>query len=156
MTVHEPKMYFPRTLTRVSESLLGQASILLDDYVFLQQVFYKERLSGHYGIAVYILSNFLSSFPFVAVMSIATGAITYYMVKFRPEFSHFLYICLDLTSSIAVVESSMMIIASLVPNFLMGLILGAGYIVRNLNFIIHDEPLLLQLKRQLFFFFLSN
>jgi hypothetical protein len=93
------------------------------------QVFYKERLNGYYGISVYILSNFLSSFPFVAVMSFATGSITYYMVKFRSEFSHLLYICLDLLGCIAVVESSMMIIAALVPNFLMGLIIGAGYIV---------------------------
>ncbi|XP_061359630.1 ABC transporter G family member 15-like [Gastrolobium bilobum] len=92
------------------------------------KVFYKERLNGYYGIAVYILSNFLSSFPFVAVMSIASATITYYMVKFRPEFSHLLYICLDLIGCIAVVESSMMIIASLVPNFLMGVIIGAGYI----------------------------
>ncbi|KAG6629905.1 hypothetical protein I3843_14G118000 [Carya illinoinensis] len=97
---------------------------------FLEEmkVFYRERLNGHYGIAVYILSNFLSSLPFVAVMSIATAAITYYMVKFRPEFSPFVFICLDLISSIAVIESTMMIIASLVPNFLMGVIVGAGYI----------------------------
>ncbi|XP_052115539.1 ABC transporter G family member 15-like isoform X2 [Arachis duranensis] len=92
------------------------------------KVFYKERLNGYYGISVYILSNFLSSFPFVSMMSIATATITYYMVKFRPEFSHLCYITLDLIGCIAVVESSMMIIASLVPNFLMGVIIGAGYI----------------------------
>ncbi|KAK7260633.1 hypothetical protein RIF29_26852 [Crotalaria pallida] len=46
----------------------------------------------------------------------------------RPEFSHLLYICLDLMGCIAIVESSVMIIASLVPNFLLGLIIGAGYI----------------------------
>jgi len=86
-------------------------------------------MSGYYGVGVYILSNFLSSFPFLAVMSTATGAITYYMVSSRQEFSHFLYITLDLMGCIAVVESSMMIIASLVPNFLMGLTIGAGYIV---------------------------
>jgi len=74
-------------------------------------------------------------------MSIATGTITYYMVKFRPEFSNFVYFCLDLISSIAVVESSMMIIASLVPNFLMGIIVGAGYLVRKQNFIIHTKSL---------------
>uniref|UniRef100_A0A2N9GNN0 ABC transporter domain-containing protein n=1 Tax=Fagus sylvatica TaxID=28930 RepID=A0A2N9GNN0_FAGSY len=97
---------------------------------FLEEmkVFYRERLNGHYGISVYILSNFLSSFPYVAVMSIATTTITYYMVKFRPEFSHFVYLSLDLISTILVVESTMMIIASLVPNFLMGLIIGAGCI----------------------------
>ncbi|CAI8617150.1 unnamed protein product [Vicia faba] len=92
------------------------------------KVFNKERLNGYYGIAAYVLSNFLSSFPFVAVMSFATGTITYNMVKFRPGFSHLLYICLDLLGCIAIVESSMMIIAALVPNFLMGLIIGAGYI----------------------------
>ncbi|KAG6679242.1 hypothetical protein I3842_14G120300 [Carya illinoinensis] len=97
---------------------------------FLEEmkVFYRERLNGHYGIAVYILSNFLSSLPFVAVMSIATAAITYYMVKSRPAFSPFVFVCLDLISSIAVIESTMMIIASLVPNFLMGVMVGAGYI----------------------------
>ncbi|KAF8009227.1 hypothetical protein BT93_J0271 [Corymbia citriodora subsp. variegata] len=97
---------------------------------FLEEmkVFHHERLNRHYGIAVYILANFLSSFPFVVVMSFASGTITYYMVKFRSEFSPCLYVCLDLFSSIAVVESCMMIIASLVPNFLMGIILGAGYL----------------------------
>ncbi|KDP22114.1 hypothetical protein JCGZ_25945 [Jatropha curcas] len=92
------------------------------------KVFYKERLNGHYGVGVYILSNFLSSFPYLSVMSIATASITFYMGKFRPEFSHFVYNCVDLTTSIATVESCMMTIASLVPNFLMGLIVGAGYI----------------------------
>uniref|UniRef100_A0A2N9GIX3 ABC transporter domain-containing protein n=1 Tax=Fagus sylvatica TaxID=28930 RepID=A0A2N9GIX3_FAGSY len=118
---------------------------------FLEEmkVFYRERLNGHYGISVYILSNFLSSFPYVAVMSIATTTITYYMVKFRPEFSHFVYLSLDLISTILVVESTMMIIASLVPNFLMGLIIGAGCIVRKLFFIIHAKLLPLQLNTNL-------
>ncbi|KAJ8770944.1 hypothetical protein K2173_022116 [Erythroxylum novogranatense] len=92
------------------------------------KVFHKERLNQHYGIGLYVLSNFLSSFPYLTVMSIATASIVYYMVKFRSEFSHFLYISLDLISAIAAVESCMMTIASLVPNFLMGVIIGAGYI----------------------------
>ncbi|XVE59976.1 hypothetical protein DITRI_Ditri05aG0089600 [Diplodiscus trichospermus] len=92
------------------------------------KVFYRERRNGHYGVAVYILSNFLSSFPFLTLMSLATASITYYMVKFRPGISHFTYASLDLISSIATVESCMMMIASLVPNFMMGVIIGAGYI----------------------------
>ncbi|XWS73578.1 hypothetical protein CRYUN_Cryun02cG0141100 [Craigia yunnanensis] len=92
------------------------------------KVFYRERRNGHYGVAIYILSNFLSSFPFLTVMSLATASITYYMVKFRPGISHFMYVSLDLISSIATVESCMMMIASLVPNFMMGVIIGAGYI----------------------------
>lgn len=80
---------------------------------------------------MFILSNFLSSFPFLAVMSIATASITYYMVEFHSQFPRFVFMCLDLLSAIAAVESSMMIIASLVPNYLMGVIVGAGYLVRT-------------------------
>jgi hypothetical protein len=79
-------------------------------------------------------------------MSLSTGTITYYMVKFRPGFSNFAYFWLLLLSSVAVVESSMMIITPFVPNFLMGLIVGAGYLVRKLNFTIHAKLLLLQLN----------
>ncbi|OAY48497.1 ABC transporter G family member 15 isoform X2 [Manihot esculenta] len=92
------------------------------------KVFSKERLNGHYGVGLYILSNSLASFPYLTVMSVATASIIFYMVKFRPEFSHLVYACLDLMASIAAVESSMMTIASLVPNFLMGVIIGAGYV----------------------------
>ncbi|KAG6761006.1 hypothetical protein POTOM_034195 [Populus tomentosa] len=92
------------------------------------KVFYKERLGGYYGVAVYVLSNFLSSFPYLTVMSLGTSSITYYMVKFRPEFSNFLYVFFDLLSSIATVESCMMTIASLVPNYLMGFVIGSAYI----------------------------
>ncbi|KAK3026356.1 hypothetical protein RJ639_042653 [Escallonia herrerae] len=92
------------------------------------KIFHRERLNGHYGVGVFALSNFLSSFPFLAVMSLGTATVTYNMVKFRPGFSHFIYTYLDLLSSIAVVESCMMVVASLVPNFLMGIIAGAGVI----------------------------
>ncbi|KAK4780659.1 hypothetical protein SAY87_016765 [Trapa incisa] len=92
------------------------------------KIFYRERLNGHYGVAVYTIANFLSASPFLAMMSLATSAITNYMVKYRPGISHFMYIWLDLFGSIAVVESSMMVIAALVPNFMMGVILGAGYV----------------------------
>lgn len=95
----------------------------------LVQVFYRERLSGYYGVVVYILSNFLSSFPFLAAIGAITGTITWYMVKFRPEFSHYVFYCLSLYGCISVVESCMMVVASLVPNFLMGLVTGAGIIV---------------------------
>uniref|UniRef100_A0A2P2IVD7 ABC-2 type transporter transmembrane domain-containing protein n=1 Tax=Rhizophora mucronata TaxID=61149 RepID=A0A2P2IVD7_RHIMU len=71
-------------------------------------------------------------------MSVASASIAYYMVKFQPGFSHFAYICLDLLCGIAAVESSMMTIASLVPNFLMGVIIGAGYIVWiNISYCFH-------------------
>lgn len=80
---------------------------------------------------MFILSNYLSSFPFLVAIAVSTGTITYYMVKFRPEFSHYVYYSLNLYASISVIESLMMVVASLVPNFLMGIITGAGVIVRT-------------------------
>lgn len=93
-------------------------------------MFSRERLNGHYGVAVYTVSNLLSSLPFIILMCLSTSSITIYMVRFQSGGSHFFYNCLDLICAITTVESCMMMIASVVPNFLMGVMLGAGYIVR--------------------------
>ncbi|XP_074583480.1 ABC transporter G family member 12-like [Curcuma longa] len=92
------------------------------------KVFERERRNGHYGVAVFTLSNFLSSAPFLAVIALSSASITYYMVKFRTGFSHFAFYTLTLYGGIADIESLMMIVASLVPNYLMGIITGAGLI----------------------------
>ncbi|XP_015698945.2 ABC transporter G family member 12-like [Oryza brachyantha] len=92
------------------------------------RMFTLERQNGHYGVAAYIISNFLSSMPFLLAVSWASSSITYWMVKFRPGFSYFAFFALNLYGGVSVIESLMMIISALVPNFLMGLILGAGVI----------------------------
>ncbi|GAB4835246.1 ABC transporter G member 12 [Ancistrocladus abbreviatus] len=92
------------------------------------KVFDRERLGGYYGVGVYILSNFLSSFPFLVGITLASSSICYFMVKFQQQYSHFIYFCLMLFGCISVVESCMMVVASLVSNYLMGLITGAGII----------------------------
>ncbi|GAB2246124.1 hypothetical protein Droror1_Dr00001617 [Drosera rotundifolia] len=91
------------------------------------KVFDREWLSGYYGVSVYIVSNFLSSFPFLVAVSFASAAICFYMVN-RAEFSRFTYYSLILFGCISVVESCMMVVASLVSNYLMGIITGAGVI----------------------------
>ncbi|GLT51027.1 hypothetical protein SLA2020_244740 [Shorea laevis] len=95
-------------------------------FVEEMKVFYKERLNGYYGVAVYILSNFFSSFPFLVAIGLISGTITFFMVKFRTGFSHYAFFCLNIFFCIAVVESLMMVVASLVPNYLMGIVTGAG------------------------------
>ncbi|XP_011090129.1 ABC transporter G family member 15 isoform X1 [Sesamum indicum] len=89
------------------------------------KVFSRERLNGYYGVSVFILANFMSSFPFLVAITAITGTITFYMV-FRAGFSRYIFFCLNIFGCIAMVESVMMIVASLVPNFLMGIITGAG------------------------------
>jgi len=53
------------------------------------------------------------------------------MVKFRPGFIHYVFFTLNVYGCISVIESIMMVVGSLVPNFLMGLTIGAGFIVRT-------------------------
>lgn len=115
--------------TAIFECFCGEFWNILDwYYISFLQVFTKERLNGHYGVAAFVLANFLSSFPFLVAVSLITGTITYYMV-FRARFFRYVFFCLNLFGCIAVVESCMMIVASLVPNFLMGIITGAGVLV---------------------------
>ncbi|KAK9169813.1 hypothetical protein Syun_001953 [Stephania yunnanensis] len=90
------------------------------------KVFTRERRNGYYGVPAFILSNFFSSLPFLIAVAFASGTITHFMVGFQPGFSRYLYSCLSILSCIAFVESCMMIVASLVPNYLMGIITGAG------------------------------
>ncbi|XP_057991605.1 ABC transporter G family member 1 isoform X2 [Hevea brasiliensis] len=54
------------------------------------------------------------------------GAITYCLVGLQQGSEHFIYFALILFACMMLVESLMLIVASIVPNFLMGLITGAG------------------------------
>ncbi|XP_048225751.1 ABC transporter G family member 15 isoform X2 [Ricinus communis] len=89
----------------------------------------RERSNGHYGEAVFVLSNFISSFPYLILISILSGTAIYFMVKFRSGFSHYAFFCMNLFCCVSVIESCMMVVASLVPNVLMGIGTGTGAIV---------------------------
>ncbi|BFG36872.1 hypothetical protein CerSpe_231460 [Prunus speciosa] len=90
------------------------------------KVFQRERLNGHYGVTAFVISNTLSAMPFLILITFLAGTVCYYMVRLHPGFEHYLFFVLCLYASVTVVESLMMAIASIVPNFLMGIIIGAG------------------------------
>ncbi|KDP22115.1 hypothetical protein JCGZ_25946 [Jatropha curcas] len=92
------------------------------------KIFYREKLNGYYGVTVFILSNYFSSFPFLLAIALLSGTICFFLVKFRSGFSHYAFFCLNIFACISVIESLMMVVASLVPNFLTGLVTGAGII----------------------------
>jgi hypothetical protein len=97
------------------------------------QVFQRERLNGHYGVAAFVISNTLSATPFLILICFLSGTICYFMVHLHPGFSHYIFFVLNLYASVTVVESLMMVIASVIPNFLMGIIIGAGIQVRHFH-----------------------
>ncbi|KAJ6822566.1 putative ABC transporter G family member 11 [Iris pallida] len=90
------------------------------------KVFQRERLNGHYGVLAFVISNTLSAMPFLIMITFLSGTICYFMVRLHPGLVHYIFFVLCLYASVTVVESLMMAIASVVPNFLMGIIIGAG------------------------------
>ncbi|KAI3845457.1 hypothetical protein MKX03_023392 [Papaver bracteatum] len=89
-------------------------------------IFGRERLNGHYGVAAFVDGNTPSSIPYLLIISIIPGAIAYYLVGLHKGFEHFLFFVLVILASLMLVESLMMLVASIVPNYLMGIIIGAG------------------------------
>lgn len=83
-------------------------------------------MNGHYGVASFIIGNTLSSSPYLLLISIVPGAMAYYLIGLQNDISHFAYFALMLFASMILVESLMMLIASAVPNYLLGIITGAG------------------------------
>ncbi|KAK9286179.1 hypothetical protein L1049_014562 [Liquidambar formosana] len=90
------------------------------------KVFERERLNGHYGTGSFVVGNTCSSTPYLLLVSVIPGIITYYPAGLQKGFSHFVYFAFVLFACLMLVESLMMIVASIVPNFLMGIITGAG------------------------------
>ncbi|KAK9056592.1 hypothetical protein SSX86_023954 [Deinandra increscens subsp. villosa] len=90
------------------------------------KVYERERLNGHYSTAAFAIANTLSATPYLLLVSVIPGAIAYYMTGLRGGLDHFACFVSILFACMFVVESLMMIVASIVPNYLMGIIVGAG------------------------------
>ncbi|KAG6711061.1 hypothetical protein I3842_05G035000 [Carya illinoinensis] len=90
------------------------------------KIFERERLNGHYGTAAFVVGNTFSAVPYLLLISLIPGAITYFLPGLHKGAEHFLYFAVVLFTCMMLVESLMMIVASIVPNFLMGIIAGSG------------------------------
>lgn len=90
------------------------------------KIFGRERLNGHYGVSSFVIANTVSATPYLALISVVPGAMAYYLTGLQSSFGHFAYFALVLFMTMMLVEGLMMIVASAVPDFLMGIITGAG------------------------------
>ncbi|KQJ90619.1 hypothetical protein BRADI_4g32850v3 [Brachypodium distachyon] len=90
------------------------------------KIFGRERLNGHYGVSSFVIANTVSATPYLLLISVVPGALAYYLVGLQRSFDHFAYFALVLFMTMMLVEGLMMIVASAVPDFLMGIITGAG------------------------------
>ncbi|KAF4373711.1 hypothetical protein G4B88_030054 [Cannabis sativa] len=90
------------------------------------KVFGRERLNGHYSVTSFVMGNTISAQPYLVLIALIPGALAYFPPGLRGGFEHFIYFVLVLYACMMLVESLMMIVAALVPNFLLGIITGAG------------------------------
>ncbi|KAL6227725.1 hypothetical protein ACLB2K_001682 [Fragaria x ananassa] len=96
------------------------------------KIFRRERLNGHYGVAAFVVGNSFSSIPYLLMNPVIPGAIVFFLVGLQQTFDHFAYFALVLFVTLLLVESLMMIVASIVPDFLMGVITGSGILGKML------------------------
>lgn len=89
------------------------------------KVFIRERLNGYYSPSSFVVANTAASSPFIFLIAAVSTVCVYFIAGLRLG-SPVIYFILDLFASLMVVESMMMFIAPIVPNFLMGIAAGAG------------------------------
>ncbi|XP_073149420.1 ABC transporter G family member 1-like isoform X3 [Henckelia pumila] len=90
------------------------------------KIFTRERLNGHYGVTAFVVGNTVSSIPYIILVSIVPVATAYYLSGLQRSTDHFVYFACLIFTCMMLVESLMMVVASIVPDFLMGIITGAG------------------------------
>ncbi|CAI0422259.1 unnamed protein product [Linum tenue] len=90
------------------------------------KIFGRERLNGHYEVGSFVLSHAVSSIPYLIIVSLIPGAVAYLLVGLQRTPQHFAFFATLLFLCMLLVESLMMIVASIVPNYLMGIMTGAG------------------------------
>lgn len=102
-------------------------------FVEEMKIFQRERLNGHYGLSAFVVSNTVSSLPYLVLVAFIPGAIAYFLTNFqeglggtKEVIQNYMYFSLVLFVCMILVESLMMLVASLVPNYLMGIIAGSG------------------------------
>ncbi|XP_044964351.1 ABC transporter G family member 1-like [Hordeum vulgare subsp. vulgare] len=90
------------------------------------KIFEKERRSGHYGVTEFVIANTLSSTIYLGLISVLPAAIAYYLTGLQRGICHFLFFVATLWACTMLVEGLMMIVAAIVPDFLLGIITGSG------------------------------
>ncbi|CAJ1936090.1 unnamed protein product [Sphenostylis stenocarpa] len=103
-------------------TLVGGFSPLLED----MKVFERERLNGHYGITAFLIGNIFSSVPYMLMISLIPGGIAYQLCGLHKGIDRFFYFSSVLFAIVMWVESLMLVIGSISPNFVIGMFIAGG------------------------------
>ncbi|QCD84117.1 ATP-binding cassette [Vigna unguiculata] len=95
-------------------------------FVEQMKVFQRERLNGHYGVAAFVISHTLSPIPYIVLMSLIPGVMTYYLSGLHTGLEQCIYFSSVLFACILWVESLMMVVSSIFPNPNTGITVSGG------------------------------
>ncbi|WPG98181.1 ABC transporter G family member 15 [Acrodontium crateriforme] len=88
-------------------------------------VFVKERSNGLCSPTAFLLANFLMGLPFLFLISVLFSVISYWLINFEPTAKSFLVWIMWLFLDLIAAESLVVLISSLMPNFVVALALTA-------------------------------
>lgn len=72
------------------------------------------------------MANMISSMPYLLLLTVVPGVITYYLTGMNGGTGCFLYFLMLVLASMMLAESLMMVIACIIPNFLTGIVITTG------------------------------
>jgi ABC-type multidrug transport system ATPase subunit len=101
------------------------AVVYVPAFVEDRLVYIKDRDNGMYGSGTFMLANFIIGLPYLFLIALRTSTFTYWMVNFRSAGDAFMVWTLWMYLNLLAAESLVVFIASLVPNFVGALALGA-------------------------------
>jgi len=83
-------------------------------------------LNGHYGVTAFLIGNIFSSLPYIIMISVIPGGIAYQLCKMHKGLEHFLYFISLLIAIVMWVESLMLVVGSISPNYVIGMFITGG------------------------------
>ncbi|KAL1366343.1 hypothetical protein HN51_014182 [Arachis hypogaea] len=103
-------------------TLVGGFAPLLEEI----KVFERERLNGHYDVTAFLIGNTFSAVPYMLLVTLVPGLISYYLCGFQKGPEHLVYFVSVLFAIVMWVESLMLVVGSVSPNYVIGMLISGG------------------------------
>ena len=94
-------------------------------YIEDQATFFKERANGLYGPTSFLVANFMIGLPYLALIAVLFSIIAYWLVNLWPTSEGFWIFVAFLFLDLLAAESLVVLVSSIVPNFVLSLALVA-------------------------------
>ena len=104
----------------------------------------RELQTGYYGIATYVLSSTITALPFLALTAFVYSGVGYWLFGLYPDVGRFLTYTGVFFAAIWCAEYFMLLIAAVVPVFVIALALAAfgnGFFMLPAGFLVRFEQL---------------